>query len=134
MPLAGRLKHFLEAWEILTKDPKILEIVKGFKIPFVKNPTEERVPQIPHIVQEHAAVIQLEIENMLKMGILQQAEHQAGELLSNIFLVGKRDGGNRPVMNLRYLNQFIPYQHFKMKSFFASAVYYKREITCASWI
>ena len=89
MPLAGRLKHFLEAWEILTKDPKILEIVKGFKIPFVKNPTEERVPQIPHIVQEHAAVIQLEIENMLKMGILQQAEHQAGELLSNIFLIEK---------------------------------------------
>ena len=29
LPLAGRLRHFLEAWEILTKDPKILEI-EGF--------------------------------------------------------------------------------------------------------
>ena len=31
---------------------------------------------------------------------------------------GKRDGGNRPLVNLRYLNQFIPYQHFKLEGFF----------------
>ena len=48
LPLAGRLKHFLEAWEILTKDPEILEIVRGFKIPFLKNPTQKRVPQRRH--------------------------------------------------------------------------------------
>ena len=45
LPLAGRLKHFLEAWEILTKDPEILEIVKGSKIPFLKNPTQEEFPR-----------------------------------------------------------------------------------------
>ena len=50
---------------------------------------------------------------MLKKGAIQQTEHQAEEFLSKIFLVGKRDGGNRPVVNLRYLNQFIPYWHFK---------------------
>ena len=44
LPLAGKLKYFLEAWEILIKDPEILEIVKGFNIPFLKNPTQERVP------------------------------------------------------------------------------------------
>ena len=49
---------------------------------------------------------------------MQQTEHQAGEFLSNISLVGKRDGGNRPVVNLRYLNQFILYQHFKMEGLF----------------
>ena len=30
---------------------------------------------------------------MLKKVAIQQPEHQAGEFLSNIFLVGKRDGG-----------------------------------------
>ena len=30
----------------------------------------------------------------------------------------KIDGGNRPVVNLKYLNQFIPYQLFKMESLF----------------
>ena len=60
--------------------------------------------------QEQADLIQVEIENMLKKGAIQQTEHQVGKILSNIFLVGKRDEGNRPVVNLRYLNQFIPYQ------------------------
>ena len=33
----------------------------------------------------------------------------------NLFLVSKRDKGNMPVKNLKYLNEFVPYQHFKMK-------------------
>lgn len=33
-----------------------------------------------------------------------------------MFLVAKRDGGFRPPMiNLRALNQFVPYEHFKME-------------------
>ena len=91
LPLSGRLKYFFEAWEILTKDPEILEIVKGFTVPFLKNPTQERVLQTPHMGQEQADLIHVEIENMLKKGAIQQTEHQAGEFLSNIFLVGERD-------------------------------------------
>ena len=34
-----KVKIFLEAWEILTKDQEILKIVKRFNIPFPKNPT-----------------------------------------------------------------------------------------------
>ena len=79
---------------------------------------KERVPQTPHMSQEQSTLIQAEIEKMLKKGAISQTEHQAGELLSNIFLVGKRDGGNRPAVNLRYLNQFISYQHFKVEGLF----------------
>ena len=78
LPLTGRLKHFLEAWEIITKDPEILEIVKGFKISFLKSPTQERVPQTPHMGQEQADLTQVEIENMLKKEAIQQTEHQSG--------------------------------------------------------
>ena len=71
LPLAGRLKHFLEAWEILTKDPEILKIVKGFKIPFLTNPKHERVPQTPHMDQEQADLMQVKKENMFKKGAVQ---------------------------------------------------------------
>ena len=82
MLLKGRVKHFLKAWEILTKDPEILEIVKRFKIPFLKNPTQDRVPQTPQMGQEQAALLQVEIENILKKGAIQQTEHQPWEYLS----------------------------------------------------
>ena len=73
---------------------------------------------MPHIGQEQADLIQVEIDNMLKKGAIQQTEHQAREFLSNTVLTRKKDGGNRPVVNLRYLNEFIPYQNFKMERLF----------------
>ena len=72
LPLAERLKHFLEAWEILTKDSEILGIVKGLKIPFLKHSTQERVFQTPYMSQEQADLIRVGIENMLKKGVIQQ--------------------------------------------------------------
>ena len=79
---------------------------------------QEKVPQTPHIGLEQAGLIQVEIENMLNKGAIQQTKHQTREFLSSIFLVGGKMEGNQPVVNLRYLNQFIPYQHFKIESLF----------------
>ena len=38
-----------------------------------------------------------------------------GQFLSNILLVKKKDGGNRAYINLKDLNKFIPYKHFKIE-------------------
>ena len=35
--------------------------------------------------------------------------------LSSLFLVPKKGGSQRPVVNLKPLNQFLPYEHFKME-------------------
>ena len=51
LPLATRLKYFLEVWEILTKDSGTLETVKGFKILFLKNPTRREFPRHPTSVR-----------------------------------------------------------------------------------
>ena len=38
-----------------------------------------------------------------------------GEFASNLFLVKKKDRGQRPVINLKQLNAYILYCHFKME-------------------
>ena len=62
--------------------------------------------------------VQVEIDNMLEKGATCHTSYLKGEILSNVFLLGKKGGGNRPVINLKRLNQFIPYQHFKMEGLF----------------
>ena len=45
--LAGRLKFFSSNWSKLTQDPSILNIVKGFEIPFLGKPVQEKSSNPP---------------------------------------------------------------------------------------
>ena len=53
---------------------------------------------------------------MLKKLPIAQICYQEGEFLSRIFLVGERMGGKRSAVDLKNLNEFVPYQNFKMES------------------
>ena len=54
---------------------------------------------------------------MLEMGSIQETIHFKEQLVSHLFLVSKKDGGKRPVINLKELSTFIPHKHFKMEGF-----------------
>ena len=55
------------------------------------------------------------MENLDKGAIKKVEHHITDQLLSNILLVKKKDGENCPCINLKALNKFIPYKHFKME-------------------
>jgi len=38
LPHGGRLKHFLPVWRTLTSDSVILDIIKGYMLPFKRTP------------------------------------------------------------------------------------------------
>ena len=82
-------------------------------------PCQPKQPQITHMSQKEKQLIHVEVNEMLSKGAIHVAAegHTPGGFLSNLFLVGKKDGGYRPVINLKHLNSFIPYQHFKMEKF-----------------
>ena len=92
----------------------ILSIVQGFKISFSQTPFQFGPPQLARVNQEERLQKNSEIKEMLRKGVIQQVKSEPGEFLSNLFLVNKKDGSHRPVINLKFLNIFIPYQHFKM--------------------
>ena len=51
----------------------------------------------------------------MEAGIIQKAKHVQGEVISNIFLVPKKETGKfRMILNLKKLNLDVEYQHFKM--------------------
>jgi hypothetical protein len=51
---------------------------------------------------------------MLQKGAVVEVPQMQG-FYSSLFLVSKKDGGMRPVINLKSLNEFIVPHHFKME-------------------
>ena len=53
---------------------------------------------------------------MIEKGAVTELKHQREEgFVSRLFLVPKKDGQMRPVINLKPLNRFLVYHHFKME-------------------
>ena len=114
--MAGRLSHFLHNWEVLTTDKWVIETVKGFQIPFVGHPVQGCRPNAPIHSSELHLLIQEEMKALLGKGAIQVCNPIPREsFYSTLFLVPKKGGQMRPVINLKRLNEWITPQHFKME-------------------
>jgi len=73
---------------------------------------------MPHQIQtaaENAILITAEVAELLSKGAIVETQLCPDSYVSQIFLVEKKDGGQRPVINLKGLNQFVKQEHFKME-------------------
>ena len=61
-------------------------------------------------------LVDTEIDKRLKKGAIKCVSSCQGEYISNLFLVPKKTGDMRPVINLKPLNSFIQDIHFKMEN------------------
>ena len=129
--LAGRIKEFVPAWKLLTKDQELLALVEGYQTPLLIEPVQEKAPKVPKLNQEQQKQVDLDVKAMLEKGSISKVCHSKGEFLSSLFLISKKGEGNRPVINLKNLNRFIPYKHFKMEGFYCLNMCCKKGITCA---
>lgn len=116
--IAGRLANHAENWEKITKDRWVLDVIKGYQIEFLRSRYQTRRPHTPHYNIEQNKLLAEEVRDLLQKGAVSQVEEPEngeGFFYSNLFLVPKKDGGQRPVINLKALNQFVQTQHFKME-------------------
>jgi hypothetical protein len=130
---AGRLQFFLPAWQELTSDQFILEMVKGSKIPI------EDYSQLPFdensknsIRPEQYADMDKEVAKLLKIGVIEQTVRQTGDIVSPVFLVNKPDGSYRMILNLKEFNKSVEYQHFKMDNLTSATQMMKKGCFMAS--
>ena len=115
---AGRLKYFLNEWKNITSDQKILEIVRNCKIEFKcdTQPVQNNFFE-PKFNAVESAVIDKEIRDLLENGVIVKVNHEPDEFILSIFVRPKKNGEHRVILNLKNLNEFIPYHHFKMDTF-----------------
>ncbi len=113
------LSHFLHEWERLPGVSLwVLRTIRtGYTLQFGKNPP--RFDGVHLTVVNSAAkasVLQQELSSLLQKGAIEevpQSEVEQG-FFSRYFLVPKRDGGLRPILDLRRLNLSLYKGKFKM--------------------
>ena len=112
------MKQFSSAWENITSDEYILDVVKGYKIEFVDNavPRQTHIPLEIGFNAQECGIIDQEIVKLLDKGVLVESQHDDGEFISNIFLRHKKDGNYRMILILKRFNENDSKQHFKMES------------------
>ena len=111
----GRVSHFfLENWKLITKDPWIIQCVEGIKLDFVSTPYQTYFPNQPFFNQENQLLVDNEIKFLLDKNAITPSLLTDDSFISNIVLVPKKDGGQRPVINLKN-HVFLRYEHFKME-------------------
>ena len=110
----SRLQYFLENWEKLARDPSILNIVKGYQIPFLSFLFRNLLPHLFKWSSQEKVLVDQQIEQMLKKVAIKVAEEDSSLFVSSIFVVPKKDSGHCPVISLKNLNYYIPYSHFKL--------------------
>ncbi len=113
---AGRLAHFACNWDKITKDQWVLSTIKGYRMEFHSMPCQVHKPHPPRFNKEQQVLMEKEVQKLLDKGAVVQLEVVPQDsFLSTLFLVPKKDGGQRPVINLKCLNSFVVSPHFKME-------------------
>lgn len=133
IPLGGRLKHFASNWEKITKDCSILTELRGYKIDFLKTPRQISVTEI-HYSEKEYQILNKEIGEMLEkraVEIVDPKNSVQDQFISTLFVRPKKDGGSRPIFNLKKLNEYVVYEHFKMEGFqVVKNIMIKRDFMC----
>ena len=114
--VAGQIRFCISEWENITSDSEILKMVSGVDIEFNQLPVQDQ-PIVNHCLsKQQTAVVDDELSDLLKKGVVRQVGHSDQEYISPIFLVPKKENKWRMILNLKKLNLDVEYQHFKMET------------------
>lgn len=97
----------------MTRDTNILNLVKGMSIDFVCTP-HQTYPPVWSVNQNEHDIIENAIQELLQKGVIVESPAESGQFISTIFTRPKKNGKVRVILNLKSLNEFVAYHHFKM--------------------
>lgn len=114
--LGGNVRNHIDFWETFSSDRWILDtVIHGFSIPFLKEPKPFRKQVAIAFSEKDMEYCRMEITSLLTKDAVELIPNDEAYFLSNIFVVPKHSGGNRLIINLKPLNEFVHSFHFKME-------------------
>ena len=114
-PLKPRLNNYLERWKEITSDPEIIHVVLGYQIPFHSVPVQLHVP-VTKCSDLTVPFVNAEVSKLLSVGAIKAVPFSKENFFSRLFLVPKKEGTYRPVIDLSRLNKFVENFHFQMEN------------------
>ena len=115
IPVGGRLAHFAQNWAEVTDDKWVLSLVrKGYRILFLERPNLS--PNPIFFQQPLSQHLEEEVASLLSKGAVEEIIPECPGYYSRIFLVSKKNGKLRLIIDLSVLNHFVYTQTFKMET------------------
>ena len=121
LPVGGRLGYFHLNWKFLEAHPSVIKTLElGLQLPIgsVRIPLS-RVPLINSqysSLEKNVVLCQAVVDMLLKGAIQEVRDSTSLAFYSRLFLVAKKTGGWRPVIDLSYLNLYLDFPTFKMET------------------
>ena len=116
MYIGGKVRHHLPFWRSICKDKYVLGLLKGIHVPFIHGPPSQKF--LPHelkMTDDEKLFVAKELQHLLETGCIRRLPDKIPHgWMSNIFLVPKKNGGFRIILNLKQLNEHVVYTKFKM--------------------
>ena len=129
--VGGRLIHFFDQWSKVTSDQHILNIIKnGITLSFKVLPSLSTQPVFSSRPGRNLALLSSNIQEMLQKGAIEKVTENSLGFYSHLFLVPKKTGDLHPIINLKFLNNHIVYEIFKMET--QRAI--RKELTQGDWV
>ena len=115
IPVGGRLAHFAQNWAKITDNEWVLSLIrKGYRISFQELPILS--PDPVFFQQPLSQQLEEEVASLLSKGAVEEIIPECPQYYSRIFLVLKKNGKLRLIIDLSVLNHFVYTQTFKMET------------------
>ena len=119
IPLGGRIRHFVDNWKLINCSDWVLNVVEfGYSIPLREIPKQKHLPKNPKATGSAFDVLVEEALQLKSKGAVKAVTSCDGQYISSYFAVPKprRVDQFRPILNLKYFNDFVSKYKFSMES------------------
>jgi hypothetical protein len=116
--VGGTLTQFLHHWEKFTTDVWVLSVIRGgLDLVFQERPPLSGSP-IPMSQTSDKELLSEEVQSLLLKRVIEEIPLTllTPGFYSRLFLVPKKTGGMRPVIDLSIRNSYLSVPHFKMET------------------